>query len=89
MGAYHSAPRREGPRGSSSASSGAHGEVFPLGESLAYFLIGTGLWSGRRAPNFRTAEVERLEAKSIPEIGFDLGTQAYRIVRHVLLEALL
>ena len=38
---------------------------------------------------FARAEVERLEAKSIPEIGFDLGTQAYRIVRHVLLEALL
>src|SRR5271165_1284968 len=44
-----------------------------------------GVGEGLRA--FAEPEVERLDAKSIPEVGFDLGAQAYRIVRHVLLEA--
>jgi hypothetical protein len=37
---------------------------------------------------FAVAEVERSDAKILPEVGFDLQAQEYRIVRHVLLEAL-
>jgi hypothetical protein len=39
--------------------------------------------------SFARTEVERSEEKSIPEVGFVLGEEAYRIVRHVLLDALL
>jgi NACHT domain-containing protein len=42
---------------------------------------------GEELQAFSAAEAERSDAKSIPEVGFDLGAQAYRIVRHVLLEA--
>jgi hypothetical protein len=42
---------------------------------------------GEELQAFAAAEAERSDAKSMPEVGFDLGAQAYRIVRHVLLEA--
>jgi len=37
---------------------------------------------------FASEELKRSEAEPIPEVGFDLVSQAHRIVRHVLTEAL-
>ena len=37
---------------------------------------------------FATNELERTQSEPLPQVGFDLSSQSYRLVRHVLLETL-